>query len=540
MEHKEYERGVISSGERNTYGPHAELRASESLYWCSDLENQSNSDLDVKSYISHEADNAAYLVTWTHDNQHANPRTWSRRYRMFLVFLVSCYTVLSPLSSTSNVPALDKLSEQLHVKSYVIGNMMMSAPMLAFVIAPSFYAPLSEQFGRKHILIWSNIAYVSYTHKSFLLFNVFCGLAQDKTQMIVLRFFSGMAGVAPVAIGPGIVADLFEPEERGSAMAMYTLSPILGPCIGPIYAGWIIQAYGEKKWPWIFYVSTMFGALVAVLGFIFLRETFIPVILEKETKKVRNEKGQREWHTVFTNKDPLRTRIIQGLFRPFIFLATQPVVLVTCLYQGLMFGCQYLLLASFSRLFKDSYEQPPGLAGMHYFSMVIGFLISGIIGGKWVDWNYQRLKMNNGGIGKPEFKLPFLFVTGIVMPVGLLLYGWTAEYHLHWLAPDAGIFILSWGLRATMFICPLYLADAVTMYAASASSAGIITRGLFAFTFPLFAPNMYEELGQGWGNSLLALATLLIGIPAPLLLYRSGETLRSHSSYSKHAMSLIS
>lgn len=378
------------------------------------------------------------------------------------------------------------------------------------------------------------------TYQSFLLFNVFCGLARDKTQMIVLRFFSGMAGVAPVAIGPGIVADLFEPEERGSAMAIYTLSPILGPCIGPIYAGWIIQAYGEDKWPWIFYVSTMFGALVAVLGLIFLRETYIPVILEREASKARKERGEDEWHTVFTNKEPLRTRIIQGLFRPFIFLATQPVVLVTCIYQGLMFGCQYLLLASFSRLFKDNYGQPPGLAGLHYFSMVIGFLISGIIGGKWVDWKYRRLKERNGGIGKPEFKLPFLVVTGIAMPVGLLLYGWTAEYHLHWMAPDAGIFILSWGLCATMFICPLYLADAVTIYAASASSAGIITRGLFAFTFPLFAPNMYEELGQGWGNSLLALATLLIGIPAPILLYRFGETLRNHSSYSKHAMSLIS
>ena len=349
-----------------------------------------------------------------------------------------------------------------------------------------------------------------------------------------------MAGVAPVAIGPGIVADLFEPEERGSAMAMYTLSPILGPCIGPIYAGWIIQAWGEDKWPWVFYISTMFGGVIAVLGFIFFRETYIPVLLENKAKRLRKETGHQGWCTIFTVRDSIKKRLVHGLLRPCIFLATQPVVLVTCIFQGLIFGCQYLLLASFSRVFKEDYGQPPGIAGLHYFSMIIGFLISGVAGGKFVDWQYRRLKEKHGGVGKPEYKIPLLLITGIAMPIGLLLYGWTAEYHIHWIVPDLGIFILSWGLRVTLFICPLYLADAVTMYAASASSAGIMTRGIFAFTFPLFAPNMYQSLGQGWGNSVLALATLVIGLPAPFLLYRFGEKLRSRSSYSRHGMSLIS
>lgn len=358
--------------------------------------------------------------------------------------------------------------------------------------------------------------------------------------MIILRFFMGMAGVAPVAIGPGVVADLFEPEERGQAMAMYTLSPILGPCIGPIYAGWIVQEFGEDKWPWIFWVSTMLGGVITVLGLFFLQETYTPVLLEQKARRLRKETGNAEWHTVFTMREPLRVRIFHGLLRPCIFLATQPVVLVTCLYQGIMFGCQYLLLASFSRVFKEEYNQPPGIASLHYFAMIIGFLISGFIGGRWVDWNYGRLKAKNNGVGKPEFKLPLLVVTGISMPIGLILYGWTAEYKMHWIAPDIGIFILAWGLRATMFICPLYLADSVTMYAASASSAGIMTRGVFSFTFPLFAPNMYEALGQGWGNSVLALVTFLIGLPAPFVLYHFGERLRNRSSYSRKGMALMS
>lgn len=121
-----------------------------------DLERQDSGEFDKKSYASSASEleeSEVKLVSWDGEDSHKNPRSWSRRHRMFLVFLVSCYTILSPISSTSNVPALDVLSREFHVSSYVMQQMMMSAPMLAFVIAPSFYAPLSEQFGRKLIQV---------------------------------------------------------------------------------------------------------------------------------------------------------------------------------------------------------------------------------------------------------------------------------------------------------------------------------------------------------------------------------------------------
>lgn len=358
--------------------------------------------------------------------------------------------------------------------------------------------------------------------------------------MIVLRFFSGVFGVAAVAIGPAFVSDLFEPEERGNAMAIYTISPILGPCLGPLYAGWIIVGFGEKKWPWIFYVSTMLGALVSIIGFFTLQETNTPVLVERKAARKRQETGDARWHTKFTTQNSLRQEVIQGIFRPCIFLVTQPVVLVVCIFQGLMFGCQYLFLSSFSRLFGEEYGQSPGISGLHYFSMILAFVLSGIVGGKWVDWQYNRLKERNNGVGEPEHKLPLLISTGILMPAGLLLYGWTAQYHLHWILPDLGMFILSWGTRFTLFLCPLYLADAVSVYTASASSAGIMFRGAFAFTFPLFAPSMYDHLGYGWGNSILAMITFVVGITAPLLLIRYGASLRERSSAAREGTRLMS
>lgn len=101
-----------------------------------------------------------YLVSWDDSDRHDNPRNWSKRYRMFLVVVVSLYTLLSPISSTMNAPAIATLMREFNVSSATVGNMMMSISMIAFVVAPMVYGPISEKFGRKYLLQVTNIMYV--------------------------------------------------------------------------------------------------------------------------------------------------------------------------------------------------------------------------------------------------------------------------------------------------------------------------------------------------------------------------------------------
>jgi hypothetical protein len=73
--------------------------------------------------------------------------------------------------------------------------------------------------------------------------------------------------------------------------------------------------------------------------------------------------------------------------------------------------------------------------------------------------------------------------------------------------------------------------DAYTRYAASAVGAATVLRSLAGFGFPLFAPYMYRSLGLEWGNSPLGFLAIGLGIPAPLLLWKYGETSRSRSTF---------
>lgn len=78
-----------------------------------------------------------------------------------------------------------------------------------------------------------------------------------------------------------------------------------------------------------------------------------------------------------------------------------------------------------------------------------------------------------------------------------------------------------------------YVIDAFALHAASALAAVSVLRSLAGFGFPLFGPAMFKALGYGWGDTLLAGIAILIGCPAPVLLWYYGERIRKASRHAK-------
>lgn len=145
---------------------------------------------------------------------------------------------------------------------------------------------------------------------------------------------------------------------------------------------------------------------------------------------------------------------------------------------------------------------------------------------------YQRLAARNKDIGTPEFRIPLLIPSTIAIPIGLFWYGWTGQAQTHWILPNIGAFIFCFGTIMAMQVIQTYTIDAYPRYAASAISTINVAKSITGFGFPLFAPKMYDTLDYGWGNSLLALISLAIGIVATPVLWKFGSKLRARSPYS--------
>lgn len=112
-------------------------------------------------------------------------------------------------------------------------------------------------------------------------------------------------------------------------------------------------------------------------------------------------------------------------------------------------------------------------------------------------------------MAKPEHQLSVLTPGSLVVPVELLWYGWAAQDHLHWAMPDvvAAIFAMC-GLQCIQS----YTIDVYPTYAAAAGAASLPMRSLAGFAFPILAPYLYDGLGYEWGNSVLALVALVVGL----------------------------
>lgn len=117
-------------------------------------------------------------------------------------------------------------------------------------------------------------------------------------------------------------------------------------------------------------------------------------------------------------------------------------------------------------------------------------------------------------------------IGAIVYPIGFLIYGWSAYYGTHWIAPNIGIFLVSVGLITVSQGIKLYILNAYGTFASSAQGATNLTRAIGMGVFPLFANYMFDSLGYGWTGTLLAFVSIVLGIPGPIILWYYGERLR--------------
>ena len=191
----------------------------------------------------------------------------------------------------------------------------------------------------------------------------------------------------------------------------------------------------------------------------------------------------------------------------------------------------YLVLSTFPVLWTTKYHESVGIGGLNYISLAVGFFLGTQISAPLNDRIYRRLTRRNNGAGQPEFRVPIMVPGSVLVPAGLFIYGWTAQYQVHWIVPNIGAAIFSAGTIVGFQCIQTYLVDAYTRWAASAIGAATVLRSLAGFGFPLFAPYMYNALDYGWGNSLLGFIAVALGTPAPFLLWIYGSKLRQKSPF---------
>lgn len=459
----------------------------------------------------------ANIVDWDGPNDPTNPLNWSSTKKNLHVVIVSLFTLAANLAATMFAPGAAELATEFHITNSTVEAMTVSLYVIGFALGPLLLAPLSELYGRLVVYYFCNVVYIAFT--------VGCAFSTDVAMFLVFRIICGCAASGPMSIGGGTVADLFPQEERGKAMAMFTVGPLLGPVIGPIIGGFVSENVG---WRWTFRLILIMSGVIGIITAVFMRETNHAVLLQWKTQKMRKETGNEKFAPRLSREETPRQMLARAIVRPVKLLIFSPIVLLVSLYTGILFGLIFLLFTTFPSVFEDVYGFDPGVAGLAYLGLGIGMVLGLVLFSVLSDKLLGRKNGETAAAPRPEDRLILMKWFGPITPLGLFIYGWTAKYAVHWIAPIIGTFVVGLGSLFVVIPGQIYLVDSFgAEAAASAMAANLLVRSPFGAFLDLAASPLYAKLGLGWGNSVLGFICLAF-TPVPWLFYTYGERLRTH------------
>ncbi|KAM0151318.1 hypothetical protein ACHAPG_008311 [Botrytis cinerea] len=455
------------------------------------------------------------IVDFDGPDDPANPLNWSPRYKWSTVAIISMMNLMVNLGTIIVAPAAPQILADFHESSGLYSTILVSIWELGEILGLLIIAPLAELYGK--LLIY-NIANIL-----FIIFSIGSATSTNIQMLIAFRCLSGLM-VASTTLNNGTIGDMFPPEQRGGAISIISLCPLLGIIAGPIIGGYLTAAAG---WRWTFWIITIATGVVQI-GFLFLRETHKVTILQRKTKRLRKETGNMTLRSKYASDLSKGELFRTAALRPVKMLLFSPIILIMCLYAAVIYGWLYLVMTTLTEIFESQFQVSQGPVGLTFIGIGIGMFIGAIscriLLDKWA------IRAAAGGEIKPEYRLPVMVLGGIILPIGFFIYGWTAEKHIQYVVPILGTAIISCGLVLTTLPCVAYLVDAYTQHAVSVMAAMIVLRNVAGTVLPLAGPPLYGKLGLGWGNSVLGFIALAF-VPIPLLLVKFGERIRTSKRF---------
>ncbi|QRV91610.1 major facilitator superfamily transporter [Ceratobasidium sp. AG-Ba] len=480
----------------------------------SDVEKQERS-ADMSVQPTAEKGNEAWEVKLDESDDPKHRRT-SRKWLIVFVLATSstCVTCASSVAAMAR-PGLQK---EFGV-SLPVAILGISLYVEGLGIGPLLLGPLSEFFGRRHIY-WISFLW-------FVLLNFPVAFAPNIEVYLIFRFLTGFSGAAFLSVAGGSVADLFANDKVASPMACYTISPFIGPVLGPAFSGFINQ---NTSWRWTFYTIIIWATVQLVALYTLVPETYEPVLRVKKARRLRKTTGEDRWWAPLERSDrSLVWTIIVSCYKPFEILLYEPMALLLDIWCSLLLGILYLCFTAFPTIFGTNHGFNMQSVGLSFLGIGVGMLIALAT---QPFWNRLQAKytVQHGGAPPPETRLFIGMAGAILVPIGLFWMAFTTSKSVHWIVPILGSIPFGTGTVYVFTSVFTFLVVAYRPYAASAMAGNSFLRSAFAAVFPLVSGPMYNRLGTVGATALLAgLATLMT--PLPFVFYKYGARLRKKSKF---------
>ncbi|KZL83171.1 mfs multidrug transporter [Colletotrichum incanum] len=510
---------------------------------CIELNVTFDEDLPVPIFKDDHVSNKKQISPPYHlSNKFTSPRTWSPLRKQVVMCLLCVTTCFASVAAGSYAPAKEEIAKEWSI-SQVSALIGITAFTTGFALTPMVLAPISEVWGRKLVFTLTGVL--------FVVCQIGCAVTQSYPGMLVARFFAGVGCSTYSSMIGGVISDVYGPNERNTPMAMFSGGALFGTGLGPLICGFVVQ---YLDWRWIFWIQVIVNAITVAALFAFVPETRHNVLLRRKAEALSRWYGDvRAKSTVAFRLKPTNTqeciicenvtwkiehdegqgsitrKVATSATLPFVLLFTEPIVFFFSLWAAFSWAVLYLGFAAVPLIFTQVYGFDLSSANAVLVSSCTASVIATVVSiyqERWLD----GLSTPRVPLDRPERRLYFSCIEGVCLPIGLFIFGWTAQVQIHWIVPAIGIGISTLGIFSVYLAVFNYLADSYHGYASSALAAQSFCRNFIGGIFPLVIVQMYTNLGYGPASSLLGgIGLLLTAGPWVLVIY--GETIRAKSRF---------
>ena len=140
----------------------------------------------------------------------------------------------------------------------------------SFAVANAIAVPLTgwltQRFGAVRLFVSSIVL--------FTIASLMCGLSTSLQMLIAFRVLQGAVAGPMIPLSQALLLSSFPKAKAGSALAIWAMTTLVAPVMGPLLGGWITD---NISWPWIFYINIPVGVFAAATTWSIYKSRETPV-----------------------------------------------------------------------------------------------------------------------------------------------------------------------------------------------------------------------------------------------------------------------
>ncbi|OTA97589.1 hypothetical protein M434DRAFT_65421 [Hypoxylon sp. CO27-5] len=425
-----------------------------------------------------------------------DPLQWSRPKKITILVIMCFYSFLGNAALLGPGPYLTLWSQTFGI-SPGEASTLISYPNLAYGFSSLILVPLYLKIGRRPVMLGSMLAFIAGLAG--------CSRANDFGGLMAWRIIHSFGAGICEALPVQLVNDIFFLHERGKHIGYYTFGMCFA-AMAPIPAAYMLPT--KYSWRLFFYVSLAFACALFIFAFLFVEETSydreahmnsdppsghsdktISSSFEKPDEAIveqaavtSDRKTYLETLRPWGRIDP-EVHAFTLMWRSFTYYLIPQVLWVVTSF-GTIIGLGAL---AFNYVFPikitgPPYNWPESSSGVQSLGSLLGFILA-LPFTSSSDHLAAYLTRKNNGIREAEMRLGVMLPAMLIGPAGLVVYGLTAQFNLHWIGYFFGSGLASFG--GYFYYC-FTLAYAVDSYNSNTSEMLIaINVGKQAVSFGL-------------------------------------------------------